>query len=73
MIAWFHTCHYIVPRNPANQRQTNQDKGKSPLNMVQGIPSGIEDEMVVPMQVVTWAQAKEILELQNKRARVGTC
>ena len=27
------------PRNPANQSQTNQDKGKSPLNVVQVIPS----------------------------------
>ena len=55
-------------RNPANQSQTNQDKGKSPLNVVQVIPFGIEDEMIVPIQVVTRAQAKENPELQPKEA-----
>ena len=54
------------PRNPTNQIQTNQDKGKSPLNVVQVIPSRTEDEMVVPIQVVTRAQAKENCELQTK-------
>ena len=53
------------PRNPANQSQTNQDKGKSPLNVVQVIPSTTEDEMVVPIQVVTRAQAKKKPELKN--------
>ena len=54
------------PRNPDNQSQTNQDKGKSPLNVVQVIPLGTEDEMVVPIQVVTRAQAKENPKLQPK-------
>ena len=49
------------PRNPTNQNQTNQDKEKSPLNVIQVIPSRIEDEMVVPIQVVTRIQAKENL------------
>ena len=39
--------HY--PRKPANQIQITQDKGKYPLNVVQVIPSGTEDEMVVPI------------------------
>ena len=30
------------------------------------IPSGTEDEIVVPIQVVAWAQAKENPELQPK-------
>ena len=56
--------HY--PRNSTNQIQTNQDKGKSPLNVVKVIPSRIEDEIVVPIQVVTRAQAKENPKLQKK-------
>ena len=57
------------PRNPANQSQTNQDKGKSPLNVVQVIPSGTKDEMIVPIQVVTRPQAKENPELQLKESK----
>ena len=54
------------PKNPANQSQTHQDKGKLPLNVIQVIPLGTEDDMVVPIQAVTRAQAKENLELQPK-------
>ena len=54
------------PRNPTNQSQPNQDKGKSPLNVVQVTPSGTKDEMVVPIQVVTRVQAKENPQLQPK-------
>ena len=39
--------------------QTSQDIGKAPLNIEQVIPSRIEYEVVVPIQVVTRAQAKE--------------
>ena len=52
------------PRNPINQPQTSQDKGKAPLNIVQVIPSGIEDETLVPIQVVTQDQAKDNPEMQ---------
>ena len=52
------------PRNPINQPQTSQDKGKAPLNTVQVIPSRIEDETLVPIQVVTRAQAKDNPEIQ---------
>ena len=52
------------PRNPINQPQTSQDKGKAPLNIVQVIPSGTEDETLVPIQVVTRAQAKDNPEIQ---------
>ena len=52
------------PRNLAHQNQISQDKGKAPLNIVQVIPSRTKDEVVVPIQVVTQAQAKENLELQ---------
>ena len=58
------SLHY--PKNPANQSQITQDKGKSPLNVVQVIPSRTKDEMGVPIQEFTWAQAKENLELQKK-------
>ena len=61
------------PKNPANQSQTSLDKEKSPLNVVQVIPSGTKDETVVPVQVVTRAQAQENPELQTKRIRANTC
>ena len=57
------------PRNPALQNQINQDKGKTPLSIVHVIPSRIEDEVVVPMQVVTRAQAKENPELQPQEPK----
>ena len=57
------------PRNPAHQNQITQDKGKAPLNVVQVIPFGTEDEMVVPIQVVTRAQAKENRELQPQEPK----
>ena len=37
------------PRNPTHQNQINRDKDKAPLNIVQVIPSRIEDEVVVPI------------------------
>ena len=52
------------PSNLAHQNQINQDKGKAPLHIIQVIPSRIEDEVVVPIQVVTRAQAKKNPELQ---------
>ena len=61
-----HTRISVNTRNTANQSQTNQDKGKAPLNVVQVIPSSMEDEIVVPIQVVTQAQAKENPKLQTK-------
>ena len=36
-------------KNPLNGAQTKQDVGNAPLNVVQVIPSGTEDEMVVPI------------------------
>ena len=39
--------------------QANQDLGSAPLDKIQLIPSGREDEMVVPIQVITKSQAKE--------------
>ena len=64
MNAWSHTYHYIV----LGTQPINQDKGKSPLNVVQVIPLGAKDEMIVPIQVVTRAQAKENPELQPKES-----
>ena len=54
------------PKNPANGTQAQQDKGKAPLNMIQIIPSRIEDKMVVPIHAFTRAQAKENPKLQPK-------
>ena len=54
-------------KNLANKSQITQDKGKSPLNVVQVIPSRTKDEMVVPIQVVKRAQAKENPEFPSQR------
>ena len=54
------------PRYSANKNQASQNKEKAPLSVIQVILSRIEDKMVVPIQVVTRAQAKENLELQPK-------
>ena len=69
------------PKNLANHSQTNQDKGKSPLNVVQVIPSNTEDEMVVPIQVAQELKQKETLSctqksrsrylLRNKSTKLG--
>ena len=46
--------------------------GNAPLNVVQVIPLGAEDEMVVSIQVVTRAQAKENLELKLEEPEQAT-
>ena len=50
------------PKNPHNIPQPGPDLGKTNLNIVGIIPSGTEDEAVVPLQVITRAQAKELPE-----------
>ena len=50
------------PKNPHNTSQPVQEPGKANLNMVGVIPLGIEDEIVVTLQVITRAQAKDLRE-----------
>ena len=47
------------PKNLHNIPQSSQDPSKATINMVGVIPSRIKDEMVVLVQGVTHAQAKD--------------
>ena len=50
--------------NPSNGTQTKQHLGNAPLSAIQVIPLRNEDEMLLPNQVVTRAQAKENIALK---------
>ena len=50
-------------KNPHNTPQPGLDPRKANLNMVGVIPFGTKDEIIVPLQVITIAQAKDLLEL----------
>ena len=52
--------HVHCPKNPHNTPQPGPNPGKASLNMVGVIPSRTEDEIVVPLQVITRAQVKEL-------------
>ena len=53
--------HFSIncPKNPLNMVQSSQDAGKAPLNVVQVIPLGTDEDIQVPINVITRAQAKE--------------
>ena len=54
--------HVHCPKNPHNTSQPVQEPGKTNLNTVGVIPSRTEDEIVVPLQVITRAQTKDLCE-----------